>query len=257
MSKFNVRRILFRCLLATGAGLACNGCSTASKNEVVVMGMIHSGHRTSTAYSLDRVRQIIRKVNPDVVLCEIPPDRFDRATSEFETTGRIEEPRVSRFPEYTDALFPLTRELDFVIVPCAAWTRPMADDRRAKMEEFKSTRPGDWKEMTEAEAWMDRELEKEKLADDPRGIHTDRYDDIVRKGLEPYNRLFNDAIGEGGWDNINAGHYALISRALDERRGQGLRVLITFGAGHKNWFLDHLRNRSDIELVSLQEYLGE
>ncbi len=40
--------------------------------------------------------------------------------------------------------------------------------------------------------------------DDPRWIHTDAYDDAVEIGLSVYNRLFNDELGPGGWDNINA-----------------------------------------------------
>lgn len=257
MSKYPILSMWFCCVCVLVVGLGNSGCGVTSKNEVFVMGMIHSGHRTSEVYSLDRVKKIIGSVNPDVVLCEIPPDRIDQATREFEATGVISEPRVKRFPEYIDALFPLTREMDFAIIPCAAWTKPMADDRRAKLESYKLTRPDDYKEMTEAQDRMDRELEKRGWTDDPRGIHTDEYDEIIRKGLDPYNRLFNDDIGEGGWDNINAAHYALISQALDERRGEGVRVLITFGSGHKHWFLDRLRQRTDIKVMSLQPYLQD
>ncbi|MEL6110914.1 MAG: hypothetical protein AAFU85_33320, partial [Planctomycetota bacterium] len=85
-------------------------------NKVIVMGMIHRNHRTSTDYSLERVKQIIRSVKPDYVLTEIPPDRLETAAEQFRNDGKITESRVIVFPEYVDALFPLTRELDFQIV---------------------------------------------------------------------------------------------------------------------------------------------
>lgn len=52
--------------------------------------------------------------------------------------------------------------------------------------------------------------------------------------LAPSNRLFNDELGAGGWDTINAAHTANIARALDEHRGEGQRFLITYGAAHKS-----------------------
>ena len=35
----------------------------------------------------------------------------------------------------------------------------------------------------------------------------------------------------------------------------GRRILITFGAGHKYWFLEQLRQRSDVKLLDLRRYL--
>jgi len=242
--------------------IACVGCaatspsSTASrKSEVLVMGMIHSGHRTNPLYGIDTIKDIIRKIGPDYVLCEIPPDRLETALAEFRETGKVEEPRVSRFPEYVDALFPLSREMDFVIVPCAGWTRPMADDRRAKLESYKTSRAADYQEMERAEAEADRKLKEAGLSDDPMGIHTDRYDAIVKAGLEPYNRLFNDDLGAGGWDNINQAHYALIESAINRYAAGGKRFLIMFGSWHKYWIKAHLRRRKDIELLSVREFV--
>ncbi|MFK7821569.1 MAG: hypothetical protein AB8G99_22835 [Planctomycetaceae bacterium] len=53
------------------------GLVAAEKNEVVVMGMIHSGHRRTGPYDISHLKQIIRQVKPDYVLTEIPPDRLD------------------------------------------------------------------------------------------------------------------------------------------------------------------------------------
>jgi len=225
--------------------------------EVVVMGMIHSGHRTSEIYGLDRVRAIVRAVRPDEILCEIPPDRLDTALEQYRTTGEITESRVRVFPEYVDAIIPMMEDAGFVLVPCAGWTHEMSDDRRAKLSEWRTTRPEESAEVEAAQDRADAQLAAEGLDEDPRTIHTERYDEIVRLGMEPYNRLFNDDLGPGGWDNINAAHFALISAAIDRNRGTGRRLLITFGAWHNSWFMDALRERDDIVLRNLNEFLDE
>ena len=232
------------------------GCTPGAKNEVIVMGMIHGQHLTSKLYGIERVKSFIRAIDPDFILCEIPPDRLDKALRQFDETGQVDEPRVRRFPEYVDAMFPLHRDMHFKIVPCAAWTKAMSDDRQEKLARFKETRPEDWAEMNRAETQADEQLRKEHLGEDPLKIHTERYDEITAAGLDPYNRLFNDELGAGGWDNINAAHYALITAALDRHKGEGKRFLITFGAGHKGWFLKNLRQRDDITLRNPREFDG-
>ncbi len=97
------------------------------------MGMIHSGHLTSKRYGIPQLEAIFKAITPDVVLTEIPPDRFEAAAAEFKTTDSIAEPRVRRFPEYVDVMFPLTKEMDFDIVPTAGWTKPMADARSKRL----------------------------------------------------------------------------------------------------------------------------
>ena len=83
------------------------------------------------------------------------------------------------------------------------------------------------------------------MLEDPRGIHTDRYDEIVEAGMRPYDELFNDALGLGGWTNINDAHWALCARGLDAIRGQGKRAVITFGAWHKGRLRAALAKRDD------------
>ena len=228
-----------------------------AKNEVVVLGMIHGAHRTSERYGLDTLRRLIRAIDPDYVLPEIPPNRFDRAMAEFRATGVVEEPRVRRFPEYVDVLFPLTREMDFTIIPTAGWTAPMDAYRKAALERLSHdpARASDWAAYRAAVARSEAALEAGGAPDDPRWIHTDAYDAALEIELGVYNRLFNDDLGPGGWDHINAAHYANIARALDAHRGEGRRFLITYGAGHKGWFLRELRKRDDIVLLDPLSFL--
>ena len=114
-------------------------------NEVVVLGMIHGQHETSESFSLKVVRDLVREIDPDYWLTEIPPNRWDRAWAEYQATGTVEEPRVRRFPEYMQGLFPLSRELDFEVIPTAGWTQPMSDFRgRVSGREFNGPGAGRW-----------------------------------------------------------------------------------------------------------------
>lgn len=229
-----------------------------AKTEVLVLGMIHSGHRESERYGLDMVRGIIRAYAPDEVFTEIPPNRLERAMEQWTADGEIREERVRVFPEYVDALFPLLEEMDFRIVPTAGWTREMNDYRRRTLGELSRDpeRAEEWAAHQAAMARMRERLAQMGAGDDPRVIHSDAYDRAIEQGYAgPYNRFFNDDLADGGWDNINAKHYAHIARRLDAIRGEGKRVLITYGAAHKGWFLERLRERGDVTLLEAAPFI--
>ncbi|WP_428277032.1 hypothetical protein [Candidatus Palauibacter sp.] len=225
-------------------------------NEVVVLGVIHSGHETSEMFSLEVVRDLVREIDPDYWLTEIPPNRWDRAWAEFEATGTVEEPRVRRFPEYMEGLFPLSRELEFEVIPTAGWTEPMSDFRAAYLDAYS-------RDPDRAEGWAEyraaAEASSEALAagaaDDPRWIHTDAYDEAYDIRMRTYARLFDAELGPGGWEAINASHLAYIEDGLDRHRGEGVRFLLTYGAGHKGPFLRELRKRDDIVLLDVGPFL--
>jgi hypothetical protein len=227
------------------------------RNEVIVLGMIPGEHRTSERYGLDVLRRLLREIRPDYALTEIPPNRFEVAKAEFEQTGGVSESRVRVFPEYVDVMFPLTRQIPFDIVPTSAWNAYMNSYRSAALAKLPAdpARAADWAVYQQALARRDSVLAAEGRPDDPRFIHTDRYDAIMEIAYEPYDRLFNDDLGPGGWGSINRGHMAHINRVLDEHRGEGKRFVITYGAGHKGWILRELRRRDDIVLLEAGPFL--
>ncbi len=228
----------------------------AKKTPVAVLGMIHSEHRTSPTWGLDQVRETIRRFDPDVVCAEIPPSHWPSTLALWNERGVVEDARVKRFPEYTDVLLPLMTEMGFEIEPCAGWTQEMAAERRARLELFE-TDPGQAERYSEYQR-RNAEIEARQAADpidedDPRIIHSSLYDARTEESLRPYDEMLNDWIGAGGWTNINQAHYALIDQAI--KKHQGKRILITFGAGHKYWFLKQLRTRDDIELLDVTPFL--
>lgn len=226
-------------------------------NEVLVLGAIHGGHKTDSVYNTQYLEKLIREIKPDYILAEIPPDRMQEAMEGFKRDDSISEPRVMRFPEYVDVVFPLSKELNFEIIPTAGWTRPMAEERSTKLRAISkdSTRVDDWKAYVAANRRSDSLYEATGKVNDPYFIHTNQYDDIQDVALQTYNRLFNVELGLGGWENINIAHYWHIEKALEKHRYKGKRVLIIYGAGHKGWFLRELRKRDDIKLLDMKPFL--
>lgn len=224
--------------------------------QVAVLGMIHGSHKKSQLWGLKQVEQTIRKFKPDVILCEIPPDRWDRIWSDYSERKVFEDMRIRPFPEYTGVMLPLKLELGFEVEPCAAWNREMNLQRRMRMRQFRNdrTKQEDYARYEVEVAAINKKLEESPIvADDPFVIHSDLYDQRTKEELGPYDRYMNDYIGAGGWTNINQAHYDLIAKAIDAHPGK--RLLITFGAGHKYWFLEQLRQRKDIKLLDIVPYL--
>jgi len=230
-----------------------------TKNEVIVLGMIHSGHKTSKKYGIDALTNIIREINPDYILTEIPPDRFETALDEFHEKDTITESRVVRFPEYVHVIFPLTKEMDFEIIPTAGWTKEMADARSKRLKEIRqdSSWTEKWHEYLASGIQADSALTALGDKDDPYIINSEAYDKAVEIELSVYNHLFNDELGDGGWDNINEKHYAHIESALNAHSKEGKRILITYGAGHKGWFLRKLKLRDDINLLDAKPFIDK
>ena len=249
--------ILLQILAILSIFTACENKPAVVKNEVLVLGTIHSGHLTDSVYNIAYLDKLVREINPDYILAEIPPDRMEAAMEGFKRDDSISEPRVLRFPEYVDVIFPLTKELDFEIIPTAGWTKPMADRRSAQLRAISkdSTRIKDWTAYVEANKRSDSIYKATGKVNNPHFIHTHTYDSIQDIALQTYNKLFNVELGLGGWENINIAHYWNIEKALEKHRYKGKRFLVVYGAGHKGWFLRQLQKRDDITLLKMEPFL--
>ena len=255
-------RVTFLCCIVFILGCESDSSiTTESKplNEILVLGTIHSGHLKDSLYNVAFLDRLIRAIDPDYILAEIPPDRMQIAMDGFMRDDSISEPRVRRFPEYVDVVFPLTKEMDFEIIPTAGWTSELNNDRSKKLRDIRDNpeRADDWKAYTIANQESDSLYKATGRVNDPYFIHSQAYDDIQDVSLQVYNKLFNAEIGLGGWENINISHYWNIEKALEKHRFEGKRFLIIYGAGHKGWFLRQLRKRDDIQLVEMKPFLDE
>ena len=228
-----------------------------NKNEVIVIGTIHSQHLRSEKYSLKVFSDIIKNLNPDVVLAEIPPDRFLLANEQFQKSGKIDEPRVLEYPEFSKVIFPLQKALGFSLKPVSAWTEEMANARENKLEEIKAdkNKAKDWETYLEARQLSGKLFENFMEEFDPVKIHSDDFDRILNIELQVFSDLFNDDLGKGGWETINQAHYEKIDSELNNILNQKKRVLVIFGSGHKGWLVKKLQSRIDIVLKNLLDVI--
>ncbi len=228
------------------------------KNEVIVLGTLHAQHLKSEEYSLSELKAIIKCISPDIVLAEMPPKKYETAIQEYRETGSIKEPRILQYPEFSEVIIPLSQKGDFTIVPVSAWTQEMADAREKKLTELSEdiAREDEWNEYLDARELVGYIFDTKARGFDPTWVNSDAFDEILELELSVFNTLFNDDLGAGGWQNINESHYALITEALKKYEGKSLRILITFGAGHKGWLRNKLATRDDIKLLDLLDTLN-
>ncbi len=226
-------------------------------NIVTVVGAIHGQHRRNESYSLATLKAAIVKYDPDIVMVELPPERFAKAAANFEQFGEVRETRADDFPELIDVVFPLRSELGFEMIPVAAWTQEIADDRRAALAQLKKdpARAKDWAAHQAAIASYNSAVSGR--SDDPLFIHSETYDEAVKARQDVYEKMFGDDLGPGGWQNINAAHYQKIAVALDGVKGREKRILILYGAWHKYWFLEQLETRDDIQLLGAADLFAD
>jgi len=224
------------------------------RTEVFVMGMVHGSHRTSPTYPLGRIRAVVEAIDPDIILTELPTDRYQQALDGFRRTGKVTEARAQAFPEYTDVIIPMTKTHAFEVLGVARWTKAEADGRKAKLAAIE-------RDPARRQQWQAWEASQKAFTDaldgrssDPLFIHTPEYDRLVEARYAPHERYFDADLGSGGWDATNKAHWANISAALDRIKGQHKRVLITFGAFHKYRILRELKQRKDVVVRDIRPY---
>ena len=232
--------------------------------KLTVFGTIHGGHRASKRYSLPILETAIRKFKPDVIFIEIPPSSLALAQSSFEQFGEVRERRTRAFPELTDVIFPLKKELGYDLVATAAWSRQLADNRAAVLKRIENdpARREQWQEHIAARNNL-FSLQRRR-GNDPLYIHTDQYDDEVKTAQTPYETYFDADIGAGGWGPINMAHIGLMNDALDRLKSQNkvsnnmpMRVLIIFGAWHKYKIIEAMEKRDDVALVDARQFFAD
>ncbi len=237
----------------TTAGVS-TGPRADGKTEVIILGMIHGAHKDSQRYSLDRLRNIIRDIDPDIILTEIPAGRAEEALASYRKTGSVTETRTRAFPEYTDVIIPLHDEIGFWLVGTAGWTEDIAKERTAALQSIEQDpkRATQWAEHKKAHQEFTNAVKNR--SDDPLFIHSAAYDKLVEASFQPYLQYFEDDLGAGGWAAINTAHSRNILNIIDTVEGRGKRVLITYGAAHKYWIARKLEQRDDVILLDPVPY---
>ncbi len=108
--------------------------SADTQTEIVILGTIQGNHRTSDKYSLDRLRTIVRDIDPDMVLMDIAPEQLEAAIKSYDARGqRGEEGSIAR-PEYTNVIISLQKELGYRLVGISDTSAQNAAKRNAILD---------------------------------------------------------------------------------------------------------------------------
>lgn len=227
----------------------------ASGTKVYIMGTVHKKHLTETSYSLEVIKKVIKAIDPDVIMVELPPQEHEKSFQSYITETAIIG-RVKAFPEIYGAVYPLKKEgMSFEIIGVSAWSAQMASTRSRLKRELKND-----------PVWKDRFKQLKEAADkreaifqlhgkyDPTYIHTDEYDEANKIYTSVNNDLFNDTLGAGGWENINTAHFSLMNAYLQEHSDKEVKILIMFGAAHKGWLKNKLERTPRIQLINISDY---
>ncbi len=80
---------------------------TATRTPVAVLGTLAEFHRNPIPYDLPALVRLVRQLHPDLLCLDMTPEQWRR-----EEFGDLP-------PEYQEALLPLARQTDIVVVPIA------------------------------------------------------------------------------------------------------------------------------------------
>lgn len=235
------------------ATAGCQGGFQGTPTRVSLVASIHGNHLLKEGYNLSIFEKIIREIKPEVVLAEIPPDRFGPAWNQFVKEDTVTEAYVSRFPEFTEVIFRLKDELKFQIYPVSGWTYEYGADEGGVLKRISNDpiRQEEWDEYRTFNEKMIAAVEAGGGQGNPVWVHSPGYDSAVRIWSDNYERLFGAELDNASWTSLNNLHYGLISAQLDSLKGSGKSVAIVFGAGNRGILEEKLRQRDDIVLTDM------
>lgn len=197
-----------------------------NKTRLALLGTLSELHKQPIRFDLTELANILAQSHPDLLGVEIERDDFERGD-------------LSRAPtEVRDALIPIARRSDTVIVPIGA----------ASNDELRAPSQAPSAALVRA---LDAALESvQKAANDARRVNSQ----IVSHTCGLLCRIEARACGERGrrtWETTNEKMLANIF-ALTQRDPQ-TRILVAVQCRRKHWLEPKLRQLPEVELVNYWE----
>lgn len=257
-----MRELSRRWLFAILAGLAaCRGSTSTpprieGRTEVVILATIHGAHLRSEGYSLAVLEGIVSRVDPDVVLVEIPPARFDKALQEVDELGEqasaetIDDPWLRAFPELYKVVLPQRDELGYEVVPVSGWTPEVSKDRKAyRAEHPQGPREPDSSATRSA---FKAAAAKHRANENPRWLNGPEYLELSGRAERAKSNAADHELGQAGVEAINAAHFRLVARAIEEHRGR--RILLVYGALHRWYMQPRIEAMQGVTLLDVRRF---
>jgi hypothetical protein len=201
-----------------------------TKTRIAILATLSNLHRQPIRYDLAELSRIVTRVQPDLLGVEIERDDFERDD-------------LARAPvEVREALIPLARHSDIVVVPIGAGLE----------EELRAPRQG-WLLGLRAALihWLDGVLTQMQIwANGAREVNSA----IVSHACGLICHLEEHTCGEGGRRAWQAANRKMLENivAMAQRDPQA-RILVALQCRRKHWLEPKLRRLPDIELVNYWE----
>ena len=195
-------------------------------SRVAILGTLAELHKEPIQYDLKALRRLVKDLQPDLLCAEIHPDDWQ--------AGELS----SLPPEYREALVPLSRRTDIIIVPVSgSRVRELFAPRGERSPSFRSLVV----RLLNGQLWL-----MQRLANGPGAINSGIFgwtcDCVCR-----FTAWMCGSQVQQSWDQANQAIVNNILAAI--RRDPGRRVLVTVDCRRRHRLEQALRRLSQVKLV--------
>ena len=201
-----------------------------TKSRVAVLGTLAELHQEPIKYDLDALRRLVKELQPDLLCAEIHPDDWQ--------AGELSQ----LLPEYREALVPLSRRTDIIIIPVSSSTE----------RELVSPWGQRWLRLR---GWMVRLLNgqlrfMQRVANGPRAINSGCFG-LICASMCSLTAWVCSPEARQAWDESNRAILENIIAAV--RRDPGRRVLVTVDWRRRQRLGHSLRQVTEVEMVAYRQ----
>lgn len=200
--------------------------NTATRSRVAILGTLAELHLEPIQYNLKVLRRLVKDIQPDLLCAEIHPDDWQ--------VGEL----TSLPPEYREALVPLSRRTDIIIVPVSgSRERELFVPRGERLAVLRSL----------IVRLLNGQLRlMQRLANGPGAINSGFFgwmcDDVCR-----FTAWVCGQQAQQAWEQANQ---AIVNNILNAiQRDPGQRVLVTVDCRRRHQLDQALRRLPEVELV--------
>lgn len=200
------------------------------KSRVSVLGTIGELHLEPVGFDLAVLTRIVREARPDLLCAEIHP--YDWATHERDRLP----------PEYRDALLPLSRRTDIVVVPVSGYGRmDLAQPRKGP---FLAMRTFLVRLLNAHLRWMQSGKRGVKA------LNSGTWGTVCDRLCSLTARLCGRDVLDA-WDEANRTLFENVLEAI--RRDPGRRVLVTVDCRRRHRLERELRRVTEVDLLPYEK----
>ena len=209
------------------------------KAEVFVLSTLHQFHGESKFYSFEKLAEIVKKFNPDIIAVELTPK--DLETRKEQKTKQ----------EYQKSIFPIAEKYKLVpLEPAEPKFSELLNFVRDASKELNEKSP----EKAEAFSVYSNALYDYlfKKWDSPLSVNSGETDALFEVKHKFQEALFGEKEVKG-WEGWNQHFLDVILQTAKENPGK--KILVTVGVEHGYWLRKHLKESGAVKLLKPEDIL--